>query len=289
MLRGNIFRMSPVIRWAFNWKEWSPSKTQFEHAISCIQNEEKIRLGKFVFRKDIKASLVGRLLMRKFVNEYTGLPYDKIIFARDEYNRPILKNNFTTNFNISFNVSHQGSYTVLVGELAEIKLGVDIMALEYAGGKSISEFFRIMNRNFSTAEWEEIRGSTSEKSEMEQISMFCRHWALKESYVKALGVGIVVDLRSIDFQTNSELSRNSVVTDTVLYIDGIKQDWLFEESLLDSQHCIAVALEKNKNPLHLHNTTFKIIDHEKLLAHSVPLCPTDSQYATLYFSKSEKP
>ncbi|XP_070152982.1 L-aminoadipate-semialdehyde dehydrogenase-phosphopantetheinyl transferase [Polyergus mexicanus] len=282
----NIFKMSSAIRWAFNWKEWNPSKREFEYAISCLQNDEKIRLGKFVFRKDVRASLVGRLLMRKFVNEHTNLSYDKIVFVRNEHNKPVLKDNSAV---VSFNVSHQGSYTVLAGEIKDIRLGVDVMTLEYTGNKSVSEYFRIMNRNFSSAEWEEIGGSASEKSETEQISMFCRHWALKESYVKALGVGIVVDLRSIDFRTNSELSQDSITTDTVLYIDGIKQNWLFEETLLDSQHCVAVALQENDNSLRLHNTVFKIINFDELISHAVPLFPLDPQYATQYFAKSEKP
>lgn len=277
--------MSSAIRWAFNWKEWNPSEREFEYAISCVQNDEKTRLGRFVFRKDVRASLVGKLLMRKFVNEYTDLPYDKIVFIKDEHNKPVLKDNST----ISFNVSHQGSYTVLAGEIRDVRLGVDVMALEYTGGKSLSEFFRIMNSNFSLAEWKEIRGSASEKSETEQISMFCRHWALKESYVKALGVGIVVDLRSIDFRTNSELSQDSVITDTALYIDGIKQNWLFEETLLDSQHCVAVALQENDNSLRLHNNTFEIMNYDKLIAHAVPLFPLDSQYTAQYFTKSEQP
>lgn len=284
MRSTNIFKMS-AIRWAFNWKEWNPSEQEFEYAISCVQNDEKIRLGKFVFRKDVRASLVGRLLMRKFVNEYTNLPYDKIVFIRDEHNKPVLKDNSTV---INFNVSHQGSYTVLAGEIRDIKLGVDVMALEYTGCKSVSEFFRIMNRNFSSAEWKEIRGSASEKSEKEQISMFCRHWALKESYVKALGMGIVVDLKSIDFRTNSELSEDSITTDTVLYIDGIKQNWLFEETLLDSTHCVAVALQENDS-LQLRTTKFKIMNFDELISHAVPLFSLDSQYTTQYFAKSERP
>ncbi|XP_072742610.1 L-aminoadipate-semialdehyde dehydrogenase-phosphopantetheinyl transferase [Anoplolepis gracilipes] len=289
MRSTNILRMSSAIRWAFNWKEWNPNEQEFEYAISCVQNDEKTRLGKFVFRKDVRASLVGRLLMRKFVNEYMGLPYDKIVFVRDKHNKPVLKNN---SVDVSFNVSHQGSYTVLAGEIRDIRLGVDVMALEYTGGKSVPEFFRIMNSNFSSAEWEEIRGLSSGKSETEQIFMFYRHWALKESYVKALGLGIVIDLRNIDFRTNSELSEDSITTDTILYIDGIKQqDWTFEETLLDSQHCVAVALQENirDNSLRLHNTMFEVMNFDKLIAHAIPLFPLDPQYTTQYFTKSEKP
>lgn len=283
MLSVNTFRMSSAIRWAFNWKEWNPSERELQRAVACVQSDEKARLGKFVYRKDVRASLAGRLLMRKFVNECGGLPYDKITFVRDEHNRPVLKDHSTV---VSFNVSHHGSYTVLAGEVGNVKLGVDVMSLEYDRGKSMSEFLNTMKRNFSPAEWEEIKGSVAEKPEVEQISMFYRHWTLKESYLKALGIGILIDLKSLDFRTNSELSRNSVTTDTVLHIDGIKQDWLFEETLLDSQHCVAVALNGNSSQSH---NTFEIINYDKLVERAVPLFPIDAVYAAQYFAKSEKP
>lgn len=285
-LSANIFKMSSAVRWAFNWKEWDPCWQEFEHAISCVQSEEKARLGRFVFRKDVRASLAGRLLMRKFINEYAGLPYDQVTFVRDERNKPLLKDSAV---NVSLNVSHQGSYTVLAGEVRDVKIGVDVMTLGYRGGRSVSEFFRLMNRNFSAAEWQEIKGSAPGKPEREQVSMFYRHWALKESYVKALGVGIVVDLSNIDFRTKSKLSENRITTDTVLYVDGIEQNWLFEESLLDSQHCVVVALQKDEKSPSCDDNTFEMMDYDKLMAHSVPLFPTDSQYATEYFAKSEEP
>lgn len=286
MLTVNTFRMSSAIRWAFNWKEWNPSEREFQYAVACVQSDEKTRLGKFVYRKDVRASLAGRLLMRKFVNEYADLPYDKIIFVRDEHNRPVLKDHSTV---VSFNVSHHGSYTVLAGEIRNVKLGVDIMSLEYIRGKSVSEFLNTMKRNFSPAEWEEIEGSVAEKPEMERISMFYRHWALKESYLKALGIGVLIDLKSLDFRTRSELSKDSVTTDTVLYIDGIKQDWLFEETLLDSQHCVAVALQENESSRSQSHNTFEMIDCDKLVERAIPLFPIDTVYTAQYFAKSEKP
>jgi hypothetical protein len=53
---------------------------------------------------------------------------------------------------ILFNVSHQGDLAVLAGVtgcLPGHSLGVDVMKFEYSGGKTLSEFFRIMTRNFS--------------------------------------------------------------------------------------------------------------------------------------------
>lgn len=276
--------MFQSIRWAFNWKEWNPSEKDFAYAISCIQLEEKERLARFVFRKDVRASLVGRLLMRKFVYDYGNIPYSDIILTRDANKKPILQN---VSLNLNFNVSHHGNYTVLAGETRNVKLGVDIMKLEYSGGKDLSEFFRIMNRSFSRSEWKEIKNLSLNESA--QISMFCRHWALKESYLKAIGVGITIDLGTIIFKTNSELSENSVTTDTDLYINDIKQEWLFEETLLNSQHCIAVALQENEEIPKSQMSTFEVISSDKLLANTVPLFPQDLEYAQKYFKKEEHP
>lgn len=276
--------MSQSVRWAFNWKEWNPNENEFAHAISCIQSEEKERLGSFVFRKDVRASLAGRLLMRKFVNEYGRVPYNGVTLGRDANNKPVATNVST---NLCFNVSHQGDYTVLAGETRNVNLGVDLMKLEYTGGKSLSEFFRLMNRIFSPSEWDEIRDTCLDESG--QIAMFCRHWALKESYVKALGVGITVDLGAIDFKTNTKLSEDSVATDTVLYLNGVKQNWLFEETLLNSEHCVAVALEGSNEAQNSRDNTFKMISSADLLANSVPLFPQDPEYVEQYFKKEEHP
>lgn len=276
--------MFQSIRWAFNWKEWNPNEKDFAYAISCIQLEEKERLGRFVFRKDVRASLVGRLMLRKFVNEYGCIPYNNILFTRDIYNKPVLRN-LSTNF--SFNVSHHGDYTVLAGETRNVKLGIDVMKLEYTGGKQLSEFFRIMSRNFSSFEWNEINDSAL--NDLERISMFCRHWALKESYLKAIGKGIVTEFGGIDFKTKSILVKDSITTDTILYINGVKQQWLFEETLLNSQHCIAVALQENGSAPQSQNNLFKTINSDELLVNSVPLFPQDFEYAQKYLKKEEHP
>ncbi|CAK9811655.1 L-aminoadipate-semialdehyde dehydrogenase-phosphopantetheinyl transferase [Anthophora plagiata] len=276
--------MLQSVRWAFNWKEWNLGEKDFAYAISCIQLEEKERLGRFMFRKDVRASLVGRLMMRKFVNEYGHIPYNNIVFTRDTHNRPVVEK---ISSNLSFNVSHQGDYTVLAGETRNVKLGVDVMKLEYTGGKQLSEFFRIMNRTFSPSEWAEIKDFSLNKSE--QVGMFCRHWALKESYVKAIGIGITTDLGLLSFKTNSELMENSVTTDTVLYINGIEQKWLFEETLLDSQHCVAVALEKVGEASKSESNTFNILSSGELLAKCIPLFSQDFEYAKKYLEKEEHP
>ena len=68
---------------------------------------------------------------------------------------------------------------------------------------------------------------------------------LKESYVKALGVGIGFSLQRLDFCPQSEPERNRIICDTKVCVDDVLQkDWLFEETMLDNKHCVAVALKQ---------------------------------------------
>ena len=60
-------RMAGSLRWAFNFGEWAPSQQEWLLGAQSIQAEEKERIGKFVFKKDSKASMVGLTKERHLV------------------------------------------------------------------------------------------------------------------------------------------------------------------------------------------------------------------------------
>lgn len=272
-------KMSSV-RWAFNLAKWEPSYAEISLATCCIQLEEKERLARFVFRDDFKSSLIGRLLLRKFVKESTGTEYDKVRFVRDEKGKPVLGSACPNKIN--FNVSHQGDYTVLAGCASDGLLGVDVVKIEQPRGKTLGEYFRLMSRIFSPREWETIRGVGGER---DQLAMFCRHWCLKESYLKAVGVGVTINLQDVCFKINSKvLNRNGVVDDTEVYFRGEKLDWEFQEMLLDEHHCVAVALNSRNND----KVVFEEVDFGEIVKNAVPLLEQDDDYCNDFFNKCEK-
>lgn len=285
-------------RWAFDLSTWRPPLNELLLATSCIQTEEKSRLSKFMFREDFDGSIIGRLLMRKFVRDTTKIPYEEIKFARDSRGKPhlspLLHQSSSSNY-VDFNVSHQGSYAVLAGcclssdnnksQQLSTTIGVDVMKIEYTGGKPLNEFFRIMHRNFTVNEWKFIRNNTDE---LGQTEAFMRHWCLKESYVKNVGVGISMDLQKIDFMINTKkLSTNQTVTDTVVKVNGeLLKNWIFEESLIDNEHCVAVAVENHNDLSDSH--TFQLVTFDDLTKDSVPLLDIDRQYCLDILSKPYK-
>ncbi|PHT96387.1 hypothetical protein BC332_34687 [Capsicum chinense] len=170
-------------RWAFDCKLWNPSEDEWRKTASFLQEDEKQKVKQFYFQRDAKSCLIGRLLMRKFLTLSSGLPWSEIQIIRDQHNKPLCLNNPQ----LHFNVSHQGNFTVLAGEVGSYQLGIDIMKNEVKSGKRLEDFFRIMRRVMTPSEWEQINSCSTE---LDKNFMFYRFWCLKESYVKAIGVGI---------------------------------------------------------------------------------------------------
>ncbi|XP_030600598.1 L-aminoadipate-semialdehyde dehydrogenase-phosphopantetheinyl transferase isoform X2 [Archocentrus centrarchus] len=238
------------VRWAFRYGSWTPSRSDWLFAARCIQREEKERIGEFLFAKDAKSAMAGRLLLRKFVFEKMGIPWSEIRLERSPRGKPYLaapvKVSSESELAWSFNLSHQGDYTVLAAEQGR-QVGVDIMKIAMPGSSSVPEFFRIMTRQFTAHEWSSIQSAGSER---QQLAGFYRHWALKESFIKAIGTGLGFNLQRVEFHLPSEpLTQGRVLHQTKMHLDEEEEeDWVFEESLLDADHHVAVALGPADKP-----------------------------------------
>lgn len=270
------------IRWAFNTKAWTPDYEEVMAATSYIQLEEKERIDKFLYQDDAKSSMVGRLLMRKFAHVSTGIPYNEVRFGRDERGKPYLMG--VGDIPINFNVSHQGDYAVLAGN-KEKNIGVDVMKIEAPANKNVPEFFRLMRRQFSTYEWDTVKQFPLES---QQMACFYRLWCLKEAYVKNIGVGITIPLINISFSIKTfDLKVGEVVTDTKLYVNGVKKhDWLFEETLVDEKHTVAVSIQ-SKEDLGL-SPAFSYLNFEELVKEAKPLCMPDAAFTNKFMTKEIK-
>ncbi|XP_053564543.1 L-aminoadipate-semialdehyde dehydrogenase-phosphopantetheinyl transferase isoform X2 [Bombina bombina] len=281
------------IRWAFPCGSWVPTRDEWLLCASCVQPEEKHRIGQFVFTRDAKAAMAGRLLIRKLIAEQLQIPWDKILLQRTAKGKPFLAGDISAQHQTyNFNVSHQGDYAVLAAE-PERQVGIDIMKTDLPGSSSIEDFFRIMKRQFTEKEWSSIR---SMRSDWTQLDMFYRHWALKESFIKAIGVGLGFNLQRIEFEVSPiNMEIGNVYTETKMWLDEEEEQWSFEEAMLDNQHHVAVALgEAKKNQQNPENEistgiSFTILSFEDLIASAIPMEPKDSSYWDNFNSKQDVP
>ncbi|XP_071786813.1 L-aminoadipate-semialdehyde dehydrogenase-phosphopantetheinyl transferase-like [Asterias amurensis] len=282
------------VRWAFRFGAWNPTQAEWTLASRCIQQEEKERIGQFVFTKDGKASMAGRLLLRKVITDTLNFPWKDISLARTEKGKPYLCNEFIADPeffpNFNFNASHQGDFTVLAAE-PEFSCGIDVMKVESRGTPDIPEFFRIMTKQFTPHEWTVVK---AEGTEWKQLEMFYRFWCLKESYIKAIGIGLGFNLQRIEFHPKTlALQQGVVTTDTEFYLDGkLDTTWAYHESKLDDLHFVCVALKKPhgvSDDITVPPTVFKELKFPELVSSAEPLLPEDASYWETFNKKEERP
>ncbi|XP_077783164.1 L-aminoadipate-semialdehyde dehydrogenase-phosphopantetheinyl transferase [Podarcis muralis] len=285
------------VRWAFSYGTWVPRREDWLLSMCVVQPEERERIEQFVFRRDAKAAVAGRLLIRKLIAEKLKIPWNEIKLRRTSKGKPVLANDLSSaHSSFSFNVSHQGNYAVLAAE-PDCQAGIDVTKTSMPGSGSIPEFFRIMKRQFTEEEWRAIK---SMNSEWLQLDMFHRHWALKESFIKAIGVGIGFDLQRIEFNVSPlQLEVGKTYKDTVMLLDGEEEkQWSFEETRLDDCHHVAVALGKpgefGEKPSAVLSsaatqTTFTTLTFDDLVASAAPLAPEDPACWDSFCAKQESP
>uniref|UniRef100_A0A8C8CCL9 L-aminoadipate-semialdehyde dehydrogenase-phosphopantetheinyl transferase n=1 Tax=Oncorhynchus tshawytscha TaxID=74940 RepID=A0A8C8CCL9_ONCTS len=262
------------VRWAFRCGSWTPSRSEWLLAARCVQREEKQRIGQFMFAKDAKSAMAGRLLLRRLVCDRMGVPWSDIRLERSPRGKPYLANPACSSpetMGWSFNISHQGDYAVLAAEQG-LQVGVDVMKTTMPGSTSVPEFFRIMTRQFTDYEWSVIRRAGSE---WEQLTMFYRHWALKESFIKAIGTGLGFNLQRAEFHLSPEpIAEGKVCRRTTMHLDEEEEEvWAFEPppALTDPP------------------PSFTFLSFSDLISMATPLFEEDSAYWENFQKKAEAP
>lgn len=237
--------------------------------------------------------MAGRLLLRKFVCEKMSVPWSHIRLERSPRGKPYLATPpqvGPASLTWSFNVSHQGDYAVLAAEQG-LQVGVDIMKTVPPGSGSVPEFFRIMTRQFTAYEWSVIQAAGSEH---QQLATFYRHWALKESFIKAIGTGLGFNLQRVEFHLTPEpLAHNRPLRRTTMHLDEEEQDdWVFEECLLDDDHHVAVALGANSSPSPPPPDPpcpFTLLSFSDLIGSASPLADEDPSYWESFSARADGP
>ena len=277
---ASLNKMPMSVRLAFNFKNWQPTEHEWCNAIIELQQEERQRIQKFRYRDDAKASLVGRLFIKKWCKSLlieSGCANNATNIVRTEKGRPHLvldpdQKSSIKDIHYDFNVAHAGEFTVFAAEISKynVAIGVDVMPLFHKRrDENIEEFLRLMKRQFTAKEWSQIRKIPPEYDEGldETMKTFYRFWCLKESFVKAEGSGLGWNLQRLSFHCSTpELKCNRILTNTSLEIDGTLQcDWQFQEHLLNIKHCVSVALNSKNAGVGGTCTPFQIVDINYLL------------------------
>ncbi|WP_281212224.1 4'-phosphopantetheinyl transferase family protein [Shewanella insulae] len=113
--------------------------------------------------------------------------------------KPVLAEPFFARSQLVFNLSHSGDYMLLaIAQAPQLELGVDIERLRVN-----TNIHAILNHYFTRQERDALLALPSAC----QRQRFFDLWALKESYIKAKGMGLALSLKSFYFELSDSEQR----------------------------------------------------------------------------------
>jgi len=155
---------------------------------AVISEAEKKKVDRYIFEKDQHACLVTRALLRFVLSAYTREDPESFEFVENDFGKPRLKPG-CSDMPINFNLSHSSKVTAIALVL-DTEIGLDVE------NHSRKIDLGIADRFFSTSESEHL----GKCPEIERQSVFFDLWTLKESYIKARGMGLSIGLDKFGFK-----------------------------------------------------------------------------------------
>jgi len=164
------------------------SNSLLKHYRSIISKAEKQKVDKYIFEKDQLNCLVTRALLRFVLSAYTDEDPEYFEFVENGFGKPLLKPG-CIEMPIKFNISHSSGITACA-LVIDSEIGIDVENYRRAVDLDIADRF------FSKYESEQLHRSP----ETERQSLFFDLWTLKESYIKARGMGLSIGLDKFSFR-----------------------------------------------------------------------------------------
>ncbi len=167
--------------------------------------------NKLIHKKELRLAINDQL-KKAFLSKKINYCKEELSFNR--YGKPYLKDNES----VFFNISHCEGLGVFIIDDAEV--GID--AENFRQWNS-----RVAKRVFSDREMELLKNSKNKNE------IFFRLWTLKESFVKAIGVGISYPMKTCEF----DILDDSI---TAYGCDG----YSFSQIIINDEFVCSVCLKK---------------------------------------------
>ncbi len=156
-----------------------------------LDDDERARRSRFLFARDRRDFTSAHALLRRTLSSRRDLPPTAWRFETARYGKPFLTATQAGSPPLAFSLSHtKGLVACAVGEATE--LGVDVEAAD----RRHRDLRRMAERFFSTIETKHLLDLPGP----ERATRFMEVWVLKESYIKAIGVGLSQPLQSFAFE-----------------------------------------------------------------------------------------
>jgi 4'-phosphopantetheinyl transferase len=192
--------------------------------------KELAKAERFHFQKDRHQHIITRALVRTTLSRYASIDPIDWRFSENEYGRPEILGDSP----LRFNLSHTDGLIACV-VVVKLDIGVDVENIRRKSGG-----INVAKRFFSPKEMQDLDAVP----ESQRQERFFDYWTLKESYIKARGMGLSLPLNQFSFH----LSNNNPLR--ISFAPQLQDDpnqwqfWLLQPTL---QHKLAISICNNGN------------------------------------------
>lgn len=195
---------------------------------SLLSAEESARLERFRFEHLKREFLVTRALCRLTLSRYAPVHPAAWRFAANRYGRPEVAMP-GLDLPLRFNLSNARSLVACV-VTRTADAGVDVEEMDRPG-----ETVAIADQYFSKSEVDGLRRLPA----AQQRQRFFELWTLKESYIKARGLGLSIPLEQFSFELQETIGISFDAR-----LQDRADDWHFELHWPSRRHVLAVGLRR---------------------------------------------
>ena len=197
---------------------------------ALLTDDEREKTDRFRFARDRHTCLMTRVLVRTTLSRYCDVPPARWRFRTNAYGRPEIGTPPST---IRFNLSHtHGLIVCLVSRGREV--GVDVESLNRA-----NRWLDLSERFFAPREAAALRRVDASK----RPTRFLEYWTLKESYVKARGLGLAIPLTGFSFDLPARV-RDDISIRFTPAIDDDGGRWQFTLERFGRDYLVATAVAR---------------------------------------------
>jgi 4'-phosphopantetheinyl transferase len=199
--------------------------------------DEEKRHRRFHFEKHRRQYLVSRALVRTTLSRYTGIAPKDLLFAANAHGRPEIEVDPPCEPPIRFNLSHTDGL-ILFAVVLKSDIGVDVEDMDRRAVAAA-----LADRYFSAREAEALR----KLPENSRKARFFDYWTLKESYIKARGMGLSIPLDRFSFHMEGE---EGIRISFDPRLRDVPEDWQFWLLSPTRRHTAALSIRRGSGMLY---------------------------------------
>jgi 4'-phosphopantetheinyl transferase len=186
-LLGMIIRPKTIYIWFAFPDEIQDEKLLAEY-LTILPSAELEQLTKFRHIRHQHRFLIGRVLTRTILSSCTSISPESLLFSRNSYGRPSLQHSAQSS-SIRFNLSYtEGLVAFALTSGQEVGVDVENTRVDI-------DCLGIAKQYFSRNELKDLVHLPQEHLK----ERFFEYWTLKESYIKAKGLGLSMPLNQFSF------------------------------------------------------------------------------------------